>query len=85
MSENPTTIAAAAICFGGTIYSVPAPGRHHDVILLAHTAAPKELGYLEPLARAALRLRSCAREGEQRWLRTQPPAHRRSPINGCGR
>lgn len=30
MSE--TTIAAAAICLGGTIYSVQAPGRHHDVI-----------------------------------------------------
>jgi len=32
MTGAPETIAAAAILHRGTVWSVPRPGRHHDVI-----------------------------------------------------
>ncbi len=77
---QPERIVAAAI-FDGRIYSVPAPGRHHDVCVMMHNQglpadAMKEQGFLTSYGRYVNRKEAfviAKRENQMARRETHPP------------
>jgi len=45
--KNPRGIVSAACQLNGLTFSVPAPGRHHDVLEAMHVCGIGELGYAD--------------------------------------